>query len=52
MTLIIYQFDENPHMIEEIELIEIEGDDIIVTSRVDGRLPFNVNDVVKCELVK
>lgn len=52
MTLIIYQFDENPHIIEEVTSIELEGDDVIVTSRTDGELVFNMSDIVKGELVK
>jgi len=52
VTLMIFQFDEDPVIIEEVQSIELEGDDVIVTSATDGRTIFNMNDIVKGELVQ
>lgn len=50
MKLILYQYDESIHIIEDIEHIEVDAGDVTVYSP-SGRLHFQEDDVVKGELV-
>jgi len=50
MKAVIYQYDEAPITLEDVESFEIEGDDITIKN-FEGRTDVNIEDVQEVRLV-
>lgn len=52
MKAIVYQLTEAPYIIEEVIQLVPNEDDLTIVGRQDGTLDFNMEDVLKVELIK
>lgn len=52
MKVTVYLYEEAPYILENVEDIQVEGEDIILVDAVDGTQPVNMNDVLKLEVTK
>ena len=52
MKATIYLYEEAPHILEDVEEFYTESEDVIILDAVEGRLAFNIDDVMRLEITK